>query len=301
MEPYIQSADYAVVNLECPLGGRPYTGYPCFSAPDEYAWQLKKSGFDLLLTANNHCLDRRDAGLRRTIKMLDSMKIPHVGTYVDAAARSSQLPLIADIKGFKVAFLDYTYGTNGIKIQGNVVVDYIDKPKMEADIKAARAAGAQVVCVNMHWGIEYKLSPNSDQTSLAQWLVDHGADLVIGGHPHVLEPFKMVHSTATGRDALVVYSMGNFISGQKPVDTRVGAMVRVTLKREAGGKAVAVSHPRYKLFYCQHPAGRGTNFTLIPEDQPGKVRSSDRANFERAINRAHTLVMANNHDVDQDR
>lgn len=296
LEPYIKAADYAVVNLETPLGGRPYTGYPCFSAPDEYAWQLKKSGFDLLLTANNHCLDRRDAGLRRTIKTLDAMKIAHIGTYTDAADRRSRLPFIVDIKGMKVAFLDYTYGTNGITVQGDVVVDYIELHKMQADIEAARAAGAQAVCVNMHWGIEYKLAPSSEQRSLAQWLVDHGVELVIGGHPHVLEPFKMVHSSVTGKDALVVYSMGNFISAQKPLDTRLGAMVRVTLKTGTDGK-ISIARAGYKLFYCQHPGWKGDNYRLIPDDRREMVRKSDRAAYDAAMARARNLVMAHNVQV----
>ena len=154
IEPDIKGADYAVVNLEVSLGGAPYTGYPCFSAPDEWAAQLQRSGFDLLLTANNHCLDRRDKGVVRTIEVLDRLGIPHIGTYVNSAARAKLLPYIETIKGLKVAFLDYTYGTNGIPIQKDVVVDYIDKKVIAADIAAARRAGGPGLWVEMHWGIE---------------------------------------------------------------------------------------------------------------------------------------------------
>ena len=118
----IEEADYAVVNLECSLGGAPYSGYPCFSAPDEYAKQLQTVGFDLFLTANNHCLDRRDKGAVRTINKLDEWGIPHIGTYINKADRAKRLPCIKDFDGIKVAFLDYTYGTNGIPIQKDVVV-----------------------------------------------------------------------------------------------------------------------------------------------------------------------------------
>jgi len=116
-------ADLAVVNLECPLGGKPYTGYPCFSAPDSYAQTLRDVGFDLFLTANNHCLDRRDKGLIRTCQALDSMGIAHIGTYRNQQERDRLIPYIVNVKGVKIAFLDYTYGTNGIPIQGNVIVD----------------------------------------------------------------------------------------------------------------------------------------------------------------------------------
>ncbi len=299
LQPDIEGVDCAVVNLEAPLGGSPYTGYPCFSAPDEFAWQLKKSGFDLFLTANNHCLDRRDKGLVRTIATLDDMKIPHVGTYVNAEARAKKCPLITDIKGVKVAFLNYTYGTNGIKIQNDVVVDYIDLKKIDADIDHARQLGAQVLCVCIHWGDEYKLLPNSGQRAIAQHLVDQGVDLIIGSHPHVVEPFKMVHSAMHHKDVLVVYSLGNFISGQKTADTRGGAMVKVSIKM-VDGKPV-VFNPRYKLFFCQHPAGRGDNFRLIPESMPEKVRHDSRSLFNNFMSRAHSQALIYNQGVPQER
>lgn len=290
----IRGADYAVINLECTLGGAPYSGYPCFSAPDEYAAQLVKDGFDLLLTANNHCLDRRDRGVRRTIAQLDSLGVPHIGTYANASARRKALPLIVSLKGIRVAMLDYTYGTNGIRIQGDVVVDYIDKALIRRDIAEARKAGAQAICVNMHWGIEYTLKPVQEQKDLAQFLIDEGVDLIIGGHPHVVEPFEMRHSAKWDKDVLLVYSLGNVISNMDKVDCRGGAMVKVGLKME-GGK-VKVVNPRYKLFFCQKPA-EGHNYMVIPEDKPELVAASQRAIFNNFMKRTRELVMANNRDV----
>ena len=116
LEDDIKWADLAVINLECPLGGRPYTGYPCFSAPDSYAQQLEDVGFDLFLTANNHCLDRRDKGLVRTCHMLDSLAIPHIGTYRDQQERDQRIPYIVNVKGMKIAFLDYIFMKELIKI-----------------------------------------------------------------------------------------------------------------------------------------------------------------------------------------
>ena len=235
VEDDISAADYAVVNLECPLGGAPYSGYPAFSAPDAFARQLTASGFDLLLTANNHCLDRRDAGLRRTITVLDSLHIPHTGTFLSKQHRSNVSPLIVDVKGLKIAMLSYTYGTNGIPVQGSVVVNYIDRDRIGADIDEARSRGAEVVCVNLHWGIEYQLLPVESQRSLAHWLVEEkGVDLIIGGHPHVIEPMELRHSHRFNKDVLLVYSMGNFISNQNGDDSRGGAMVLVNLTARAG-------------------------------------------------------------------
>ena len=298
LEEDICQADLAVVNLECPLGGKPYTGYPCFSAPDSYAQQLKDAGFDLFLTANNHCLDRRDKGLVRTCQMLDSLGIPHIGTYRNQQERDQHIPYIVNVKGIKIAFLDYTYGTNGIPIQGNVIVDFIDQQLIENDIALARERGAHAICVNLHWGIEYQLKPVATQRTLADWLVTQGVDLIIGGHPHVVEPMEMRYSKEHDKNVLLVYSMGNFISNQSDIDTRGGAMVKVSLRME-NGRAV-VAEPRYKLFFVQKPVARGENYVLIPEARPDLLRPDSKAEFTRFMTRTHDLVTSHNIDVPQE-
>lgn len=261
----ISDADFAVVNLETPLGGPPYRGYPCFSAPDSYAEALVEAGFDLLLTANNHTLDARDRGLKRTVSILDSIAIPHIGTYSNAESRSQEIPLVINIKGFKVGFLNYTYGTNGISIQGDVIVDYIDKQVMADDIAATRKAGAEILCVAVHWGDEYKLLPNSSQKELAKWLCDKGVDIIFGGHPHVIQPMELLDNPVTGRKTALFYSLGNFISNMKTRDTRGGAISRVTLRRDSIGTAY-VDELNYQLVYTVPPSGRGSTFKLYPAD-----------------------------------
>lgn len=261
----ISDADFAVVNLETPLGGPPYRGYPCFSAPDSYAEALVEAGFDLLLTANNHTLDARDRGLKRTVSVLDSIAIPHIGTYCNAESRSQEIPLVINIKGFKVGFLNYTYGTNGISIQGDVIVDYIDKQVMADDIAATRKAGAEILCVAVHWGDEYKLLPNSNQKELAKWLCDKGVDIIFGGHPHVIQPMELLDNPVTGRKTALFYSLGNFISNMKTRDTRGGAISRVTLRRDSIGTAY-VDELNYQLVYTVPPSGRGSTFKLYPAD-----------------------------------
>ncbi len=284
--------DLSVVNLECSLGGAPYSGYPCFSAPDSYAVQLQKSGFNFFLTANNHCLDRRDRGARRTIAVLDSLGIPHIGTYVNAAARSKQLPCIKTVKGVKIGFLCYTYGTNGIPIQEDVVVDYIDRDIIARDIQAARNAGAQVLCVTIHWGEEYHLQPVESQKSMADWLVEQGVDLIIGAHPHVVEPMEVRHSKTYDKDVLLVYSLGNFVSDMKDIDCRGGAMIKVSVAMQ--NNKPRIIDPRYKLFFVQKPGGGGSTHTLIPEDHPELLRADSREAFGRFMQRTHDLVMSHN-------
>lgn len=268
LKEYIQSADYAVVNLETPLGGAPYTGYPSFSAPDSYAVALSDAGFDMMLTANNHTLDKRDRGLKRTIATLDSLGITHIGTYNDAASRHQLVPYIETINGFRIAFFNYTYGTNGISVSGDAVVNYIDRDKIRADIEAARRDNAEIVTVCIHWGTEYTLTPDDSQRSLAQFLIDQGADIIIGGHPHVIQPLKMVEKEnpdGTKHNVYLCYSLGNFLSNMKTDNTRGGALTTVTLKRDKDGKAV-VDGADYRLVYVL-PAGEGrSNFAVYPAE-----------------------------------
>lgn len=294
---YISDADYAVVNLETPLGGKPYKGYPCFSAPDSYSQALADAGFDMLLTANNHSLDRLDAGVTRTIDVLDEQGIAHVGTYRSKAERDSVLPIIKDINGFKVAFLNYTYGTNGIEIKGNVIVDYIDRALITSDIKRAREEGAEIITVAIHWGNEYKLLPHSSQEELAEFLVDQGVDLIIGGHPHVIQPMEVRHSEKFNKDILLVYSLGNFISNMKTRDTRGGAMIKVRLTRNENG----IAHfdcANYRLIFTMPPCDGNKNFIIYPAEYcPNNVW---KAKCEDFIRSAESIFNKHNKNVPLD-
>lgn len=262
--PLIREADYAVVNLETPVSSGRFSGFPMFNAPDSYVDELMNAGFDMLLTANNHTLDRHDQGLVRTIDFLNARGLDHIGTYRNAMQRDSVIPFIKDINGFKIGFLNYTYGTNGIEIQGDVVVDYIDRKKISRDIDLTRDNGAELVCVAVHWGEEYRLLPNSHQRALADFLFDHGADMVIGGHPHVIQPMEM-RVDAEGNNRLLIYSLGNFISNMKTRDTRGGAMARVHLNRDDSGRAV-ISSADYDLVFTVPGEKDGQNFHLVYAD-----------------------------------
>lgn len=292
----IANADFALVNLECPLGGKPYSGYPNFSAPDEYAKHLKDIGFDFFVTANNHCLDRRDAGARRTIRQLDALGIPHAGTYLDEAARDTLCPQIVDVKGMRMAILSYTYGTNGIGIQGRIVVDYINRNRIASDIAKARNAKADIICVCMHWGIEYKMLPVDSQRNLADFLIDQGADLIIGSHPHVVEPMEMRYSEKWNKNVLLVYSLGNFISNQNGTDSRGGAMVKVKLQKTDVDKVTLMS-AGYKLFFCQKPIGNGDNYQLIPFGKDNLIRSDSRKAYNAFMRNAHDILNKHNINV----
>lgn len=280
--PIVNNADYAVVNLETPLGRSGFSGYPCFNSPVSYATALKDAGFDLFLTANNHTLDRHDKGLKFTIHALDSLGILHLGTYSDSGARVRLLPMIKEVKGFRIGFLNYTYGTNGISVQGEAVVDYIDRCRIAEDVADLRKAGAELIVAAMHWGEEYTLLPVKSQKNLADYLLSLGVDMIIGGHPHVVQPFEMRHNPVTGRDALLIYSLGNFISNMKTRDTRGGAMAEVTIKRDSLGMAT-VSDARYHLVFTVPPSAGCHSFTVYPVDSvPAQWRQAAAA-FRKAL------------------
>lgn len=287
--PDVTEADYAVVNLEVPLGGGPrYSGYPCFSAPDSYAQALADAGFDMMLTANNHCLDSGMKAARRTLSALDSLGVDHIGTYHDAADREAKVPFVKDINGIKFGFLNYTYGTNGIPARDGMEVALIDRPKIAEEMRLTREAGAEVLVVTMHWGIEYVLKENAIQRDLASFLIDNGADMVIGSHPHVVQPMKMIRDEKRGQDVPVVFSLGNFISNMKTADTRGGAYMRVRVERDPDGKP-RVKWADYDTFFCAKPTGKGSNYTVIPSDRPDLIPASQKEHW-RLFDRSSSKV-----------
>lgn len=225
----ISRADIAIGNLEVTLGGKPYQGYPAFSAPDEYLQSIKDAGFDILLTANNHCLDRGKKGLERTISMLDSLHIPYTGTYRNITERKQRYPLFFSKNGFRIALLSYTYGTNGIKASPPNIVNYIDKDIILQDIRSAQARRPDAIIACMHWGIEHQSLPNREQRELADWLLQQGVTHIIGSHPHVIQPMEL--RTDGIQKHVVVYSLGNFISNMREKKTDGGLIFTLQLEK----------------------------------------------------------------------
>ncbi len=246
VEPYVQEADFACGNLEVTLGGAPYSGYPCFSSPDALLDEVKDIGFDLLFTANNHVLDRGKLGVERTIMMLDSVGMPHAGSYVDSLSRDTSYPIIMDVKGLKVGFINATYSTNGIKEKVPNVVNRIDTLLMARDLERLDEMGADLKVAVLHWGKEFELQGNKRQRQYAQSLVNHGADLIIGGHPHVVQNADTLFASS-GKPVVLYYSMGNFISGQRQLESKGGIMVKVKVNRFTG-RVVATEYIPYFVF-----------------------------------------------------
>lgn len=258
MAPIIRAADLAIGNLELTLAGSPYKGYPQFSAPDALAVELKRIGFDVLVTANNHSVDRRKKGVERTIRVLDSLQILHTGTFMDSAVRANTYPLIIEKNGFTLSLLNYTYGTNGIPVTKPNIVNLIDTVQIKLDMAQAREQKTDAIIVFMHWGDEYQPLPNSTQKKLAKVLFREGARLVIGAHPHVLQPMEWNKE----RDQLIAYSLGNFVSGQRPRYRDGGAMLWVDLQKIVKDSIAntTILNAEYELEWVQ----KSTEFAMRP-------------------------------------
>jgi poly-gamma-glutamate capsule biosynthesis protein CapA/YwtB (metallophosphatase superfamily) len=260
--PIIQSADVAIGNLELTLGDKPFKGYPQFSAPDELAEELKRIGFDVLVTANNHSVDRGKKGIERTISILDTLGIMHTGTFRDSADRARTYPLLLEKNGFRISLLNYTYGTNGIPVPAPTIVNLIDTVQIKLDLKKARGQHADVIVVFFHWGNEYQSLPNKEQKQLTELSFREGAKVVIGAHPHVLQPMEWRQES----DRFVAYSLGNFISGQRPRYRDGGAMVWLELEKIKTDSAAftSIRHAEYELAWVLKTNDEQQDFVLLP-------------------------------------
>lgn len=229
--PYYQQFDFMVANLEVTLGGTKagkYQGYPTFNCPDQVVDALKEAGVDLLLTANNHSYDTGYNGMLRTQQVVKEKGLANLGTVENAG---DSFWRVEEISGIRVGMVCYTYESgkaadgrkqlNGITLKKEAEplvssFSYTDLEgfyqTVEADLAAMTQAGAEATMVYIHWGNEYQLQPNADQKTIAQKLCDLGVDVIVGGHPHVIQPFEMLTSGA--HTTYCIYSVGNAISNQ---------------------------------------------------------------------------------------
>lgn len=252
----ISRADVAIGNLETTFGGMPYTDYPQFSSPESYASYIQQAGFDILLTANNHSVDTRAKGLRRTIEVLDTLGLDHLGTYVNAEARRQQYPFLLEAKGFRIALLNFTYATNGIRVPEPFIVNDIDTAQIAADIERARQMEVDAIIAFPHWGNEYQQRPSKPQTDLAEWMLSRGVTHVVGSHPHVIQPIEVRTDEATGQRHLVAYSLGNYVSYMVKPTTSGGITLRFTLARDKAGHCV-LKDADYFLIWVDRPEMSG--------------------------------------------
>lgn len=260
IKQYINSSDIAAVNLETTLGGKPYSGYPKFSSPDDLLDGLAYAGFNVILTANNHVLDREENGLIRTIQQIDKRNLKRSGSYLDSLDRALNYPLMFEKEGIRIAFLNCTYGTNEIPVIPPTSVNFIDTLEIKRDIKKAYKYRADFIIMAVHWGDEYVLQPNKSQRQLAQFFADNGVHLIIGNHPHVVQEAEILYN----KDSLAVpvyYSVGNFLSNQRWTDSNGGILVKADIYTSSK----RLKETKYLPVYVHKSYSKGkSNFLLVP-------------------------------------
>ena len=251
---YISEADISIGNLETTFAGkaRGYSNYPTFNTPEQLAYNLKDFGIDVVSTANNHCMDKNYSGLVSTINYLNDAGISYVGT--NTSIEEQNKILIKDVNGIKIAFLSFTYGTNGIPIPNDksYAVNLIDENLILSQISLAKQQNPDLICVSMHWGNEYQTKQNAEQERLANLLFQNGVDIILGSHPHVLQPMEKKTITLEDgsiKDCFVIYSLGNFMSGQTIKNTRNSVILNMNFTKNGETEKTTINSVSYIPIY----------------------------------------------------
>ncbi|WP_430788698.1 CapA family protein [Virgibacillus flavescens] len=266
VQPFLEESTITIANQETMIGGVELglSTYPSFNTPQEMGEALKDSGIDVVTIANNHTLDKGEAGIQSAISHWESINMMYTGAYKNKQDKQKIRVLQTD-QNISVAFLAYTYGTNGISVPRGkeYLVNRIDKRRIAADIKRAKEQ-SDVIVLSLHFGTQYERMPNQEQKDLVQFAADQGVQVVIGHHPHVLQPVDYVKGK-NGNKTFVAYSLGNFLSGQDEFYRRIGGMVKFTVRKtetkEEPDKIEIVS-PKFLPTFVDYESE--TDFEVIP-------------------------------------
>ncbi len=260
IEDEIKSADIAIANMEFTLAGEPYTGYPCFSAPDSFVTYLAECGFDIFLAANNHIFDKGTEGAVRTVehyrKLSDTHGISFTGIAGNEDEMSGNYPLFKRKKGISLALLNFTYGTNAGLQTTWPKTNYISG-RTRITEAFSKARNADFIIALPHWGTEYVLKHSRRQRDEAEFMVRNGADWIIGAHPHVIQDSETIAGVP------VAYSLGNAVSNMSAINTRLELMATIRIVRKQNGDL----HPlplELKYLWCSRPGGYNSSYTVIP-------------------------------------
>jgi len=289
ISPALKAADFAVANLEFPLAGPPYSGYPNFSTPDWYPEYLSECGINVFLLANNHILDKGGAGFSRSLKVYDRMAAEGSAEYTGAAASLERFeevnPLIVSHRGISVALVNFTYGTNGGSSSRWPAVARMKKEEIGAQIQRAKEREADFIVALPHWGVEYELEHSLEQEELAKWLVSQGVDAIVGAHPHVVQDTMYI------KDVPVIYSVGNAVSNMSVKNTRLELAVTIRFVRRGKGTPV-MTEPELRWMWCTLPGKLIDSYsTIFADEWTGRrdewLDPSDYDNMIRHLNERH--------------
>lgn len=313
VKKYIENADYSLANLETTLAGNDvyqYSSYPTFNSPDELADALKNAGFDLLSTINNHSFDKRDLGVNRTLSTLKEKGFDTVGTRENSSDKEY---IIKDINNIKVGITSYSYGDvkndnkylNGIKISEDWenkmnIFDSLDVDKAFETISSTtdKMKDSDIQVVIIHWGIEYARNETDFQKQLAQKLCDDGVDIIIGSHPHVVEPVETITSSDGKNKTLVIYSLGNYISNQRRETVGAysedGLMVNIDISKKSNEKEAKVEKVTcIPTWVNKYNNGYKNVYEIVPiedESDLNSITSLNKYNVKQSYNNTASLI-----------
>lgn len=260
--------DITLANQETVLGGVAIglSSYPSFNSPEQVGDALIDAGIDIVSTANNHTLDRGEKAIQNAIQYYERVGLPYVGHFKDE--NDQHTIRVLEKNGVKVAFLSYTYGTNGIPVPigKTYLVNIIDLKKIKEEVSRAKKV-ADVIVMSIHWGIEYERYPTEEQKLLANEIAGYGVDIIFGHHPHVLEPFEWIEKN--DKKVFVVYSLGNFLSGQMGHYKDLGGMatIQVTKTENVHGSTIQLSNPKFYPSYVS--SNHLHNYQVVPLQDAG--------------------------------
>ncbi|WP_249872702.1 CapA family protein [Oceanobacillus saliphilus] len=266
MKDYLTNATVTVANQETMIGGAALglSSYPSFNSPYEVGDALKEVGVDVVTLANNHTLDRGEAAIQSAIEHWETIDMMYTGAYKDELDRDI-LRIFETDEGISVAFLSYTYGTNGIPVpEGkDYLVNLIDKKIIAGEIAHAKEQ-ADMIVLSLHFGNEYERLPNDAQKELVQFAADQGVHAVLGHHPHVLQPMEWVTGKG-GNNTFVIYSLGNFLSNQQDLYQRIGGILTFSIKKTVSGtdEIIEIHSPKFMPTFVTFQSD-WTDYKVIP-------------------------------------
>lgn len=267
IKPYIQNADIAFANQETMIGGSQLglSTYPCFNSPFEIGDALKDTGIDIVSMANNHTLDRGEKAIQNAIQHWNKIGMTYIGSYLSEEDKQSIRTLKAN--GITFSFLAYTYGTNGIPVPKGkpYLVNQINLENMKKDIIEAKSL-SDVVVVSVHFGNEYQRMPNENQKALVKELANSGANIILGHHPHVLQPTEWIQRD-DGQKAFVIYSLGNFLSGQKGIYREVGGILQLDIEKKITGNGIEINIQNPAFLPTIVTKTAASKYTVVPLEQ----------------------------------
>jgi poly-gamma-glutamate capsule biosynthesis protein CapA/YwtB (metallophosphatase superfamily) len=251
VQSYLTAPDIAMANQETMIGGTQLglSSYPSFNSPHEVGDALKDNGVDLVTLANNHTLDRGEKAILNALNYWNEIGVTYTGAFT--SIEDQQNTRLLKRNDISLSFLSYTYGTNGIPVPSGKghLVNLIEEERIKSDIAQAKKLSDAVV-VSLHFGNEYERMPNDFQKSLAKIVAEAGADIIIGHHPHVLQPVEWI-TASDGTKTFVAYSLGNFLSGQRRDYKDIGGIVELTVTKKVKGndKSIEISNPKFLPTY----------------------------------------------------